>query len=49
MNVMVIVDCPMCLGPVALADEDAELRCDECSMHVEIVSDDVPLVTTRAA
>jgi hypothetical protein len=37
---MVIVDCPMCLGPVGLGDEDAELVCEDCSIHVEIVSDE---------
>ena len=37
---MVIVDCPMCLGPVALGDEDVELVCEDCSIHVEIASDE---------
>jgi hypothetical protein len=35
---MLIVDCPMCLGPVALDDEDSELTCEHCSIHVEIAS-----------
>ena len=36
---MVVVDCPMCLGPVALGYEDAELVCEDCSIHVEIAPD----------
>jgi hypothetical protein len=36
---MVIVDCPMCLGPVALDDEDLELVCEDCAIHVEFASD----------
>jgi hypothetical protein len=35
---MVVIDCPMCLGAVALGDEDVELVCEDCSIHVEIAS-----------
>jgi hypothetical protein len=46
---MVIVDCPWCLGPVALGDEEAELNCDGCSISVEVVTDEVALEVSRAA
>jgi uncharacterized protein YbaR (Trm112 family) len=46
---MVIVDCPMCLGPVALNDEDGELTCEDCSIHVEIAPDERPDVIAWAA
>ena len=36
---MVIVDCPMCLGPVAFGEDDAELVCEECSIHVALAPD----------
>jgi uncharacterized protein YbaR (Trm112 family) len=45
---MVIVDCPMCLGPVALADDADELSCDDCSIHVEI-ADGIQAVAAKAA
>jgi len=46
---MVIVDCPMCLGPVAVNDEEVELVCEECSIHVEIASEQRSEVVARAA
>ena len=46
---MVIVDCPMCFGPVALNDEDIELVCEDCSIHVEIASEQGPEIVARAA
>jgi hypothetical protein len=46
---MVIVDCPWCLGPVALGDEDAELKCEGCSVSVEIAADEVAAEVARAA
>ena len=36
---MVVVDCPMCVSPVALSDEEVELVCEDCSIHVEIAAD----------
>jgi hypothetical protein len=47
--VMVTVDCPMCLGPVTLLDEDVELTCEECSIHVEFAPDDEARVVAHAA
>jgi hypothetical protein len=46
---MVIVDCPMCLGPIALGDEDVELTCEDCSIHVEFAADERAEVVARAA
>jgi uncharacterized protein YbaR (Trm112 family) len=46
---MVIVDCPMCLGPVALDDEDVELTCEDCSIHVEIAPGERSEIIGRAA
>jgi hypothetical protein len=45
---MIIVDCPMCLGPVMLNDEDIELVCEDCSIHVEFAPDE-RLEVARAA
>jgi hypothetical protein len=39
--VMVIVDCPWCDSPVALARPDV-VRCDDCRIEVEL--DPVPVV-----
>jgi hypothetical protein len=45
---MLIVDCPMCDGPVALhADEDA-LDCDACGVRVQIAEPD-PIALSAAA
>ena len=43
-NPMLIVDCPLCDGPVAVhADEDA-LDCDACGVRIQIADPDpVPL------
>jgi hypothetical protein len=46
---MVTVDCPMCLRPVTLLDEDPELICDECSIHVEFAPDEQARVVPQAA
>jgi hypothetical protein len=46
---MIIVDCPMCLGAVALRDEDVEIVCEECSIHVEFAPDERAEVVARAA
>jgi hypothetical protein len=46
---MIIVDCPMCLGAVALRDEDVEIVCEDCSIHVEFAADERAEVVARAA
>ena len=46
---MVIIDCPICLGPIALGDEDIELRCEDCLIHVEFAADEHAEVVARAA
>lgn len=46
---MVTVDCPMCLGPVALNDEDVELICEDCAIHVEIAAGERSEIVARAA
>ena len=33
---MVIVECPWCLGHVALNEDESTLSCEDCSIHVEI-------------
>jgi hypothetical protein len=46
---MVIVECPWCLGPVALSDDDSALSCDACSISVDIATDDGATDVARAA
>lgn len=36
---MVIVDCPWCDGPVPLEAEGAGLRCEACSVAVDLAGD----------
>jgi hypothetical protein len=48
---MVTVDCPFCEGPLdgeALL-EDGELRCDGCSITVELALDQITIPVAAAA
>jgi uncharacterized protein YbaR (Trm112 family) len=45
---MIVVDCPMCLGPFGLLDEDVELVCEDCSIHVAIAPDEASEVARAA-
>jgi hypothetical protein len=37
---MVMVECPCCLGPIALAEDEEVLSCEDCSLRVEIAPDE---------
>jgi hypothetical protein len=37
---MVTIECPCCLGPVALADDESTLSCEDCLIRVDIAPDE---------
>jgi hypothetical protein len=49
MSRMINIDCPWCEAPVALDSLATVVRCDGCSIEVEIAADDVSHEVRRAA
>lgn len=46
---MINIDCPWCEAPVAIGGLDSVVRCDGCSIEVELAADDVTGEVRRAA
>jgi hypothetical protein len=46
---MIKIDCPWCDGPVMMESLESVVRCDGCSIEVELAPDDVTHEVRRAA
>jgi hypothetical protein len=46
---MINIDCPWCEAPVTLDSLETVVRCDGCSIEVELAADDVTHEVRRAA
>ena len=46
---MINIDCPWCEAPVAIDGLETVVRCEGCSIEVELAADDVTHEVRRAA
>ena len=46
---MIHIDCPWCDAPVEVNGRETTIRCDGCSVEVELAADEVVHEVSRAA